>query len=189
VFNSGMTRDEAVALYKSYNTQEHLWHHSLAVEAVMRHFARELGHDEEYWGMVGLLHDIDYEKYPDQHLAKAPEILREAGVGEEMIRSILSHGWTICTDVEPQHEMEKVLFTIDELTGLISATAMIRPSRSLMDLTLRSVKKKWKAREFAAAVDRELIAKGAENLGMELDRVIELTIDGMRTVADQLNLA
>lgn len=189
MFNSGMNRDDAVALYKKYNTQEHLWHHSLAVEAVMRHFARHLGHDEEYWGIVGLLHDIDYELYPEEHLVKAPEILRQAGVSEALIHSVLSHGWTICTDVEPQHAMEKVLFTIDELTGLISASAMIRPSRSLLDLTLKSVKKKWKAKEFAAAVDRELITKGAQLLGIDLDEVIELTIEGMRTIADQINLA
>ncbi|MFA5468449.1 MAG: HDIG domain-containing metalloprotein [Sphaerochaetaceae bacterium] len=184
-----MTREEAVALYKKYNSQENLWHHSLAVEAVMRRFARELGYDEEYWGVVGLLHDIDYEQYPDQHLQKAPAILREAGVSEATIHSVLTHGWTICTTVEPQHAMEKVLFTIDELTGLITATALMRPSKSLLDLTLKSVKKKWKTKGFSAAVDRDLIARGAQMLGMDLDKVIELSIEGMRSVAKELNLA
>ncbi|MDD3366323.1 MAG: HDIG domain-containing protein [Sphaerochaetaceae bacterium] len=183
-----MTRDEAMALYNTYNSSDNLLRHALAVEAVMRRFAEELGHDPEYWGIVGLLHDIDYEQYPDQHCQKAPELLRAAGVSEDMIHAIVSHGWTICSDVEPEHPMEKVLFTIDELTGLISATALMRPSKSLMDLGVKSVKKKWKTKGFSAGVDREIIAKGAQMLGIDLDRVILLTIEGMRTVAAELDL-
>ncbi|MDD4219828.1 MAG: HDIG domain-containing protein [Sphaerochaetaceae bacterium] len=183
-----MTRDEAMALYNTYNSSDNLLRHALAVEAVMRRFAEELGHDPEYWRIVGLLHDIDYEQYPDQHCQKAPELLRAAGVSEDMIHAIVSHGWTICSDVEPEHPMEKVLFTIDELTGLISATALMRPSKSLMDLGVKSVKKKWKTKGFSAGVDREIIAKGAQMLGIDLDRVILLTIEGMRTVAAELDL-
>ena len=183
-----MTRDEAMALYNTYNSSDNLLRHALAVEAVMRRFAEELGHDPEYWGIVGLLHDIDYEQYPDQHCKKAPELLRAAGVSEDMIHAIVSHGWTICSDVEPEHPMEKVLFTIDELTGLISATALMRPSKSLMDLGVKSVKKKWKTKGFSAGVDREIIAKGVQMLGIDLDRVILLTIEGMRTVAAELDL-
>ncbi|MFA6645701.1 MAG: HDIG domain-containing metalloprotein [Sphaerochaetaceae bacterium] len=183
-----MTRDEAMALYNTYNSSDNLLRHALAVEAVMRRFAEELGHDPEYWGIVGLLHDIDYEQYPDQHCQKAPELLRAAGVSEDMIHAIVSHGWTICSDVEPEHPMEKVLFTIDELTGLISATALMRPSKSLMDLGVKSVKKKWKTKGFSAGVDREIIAKGVQMLGIDLDRVILLTIEGMRTVAAELDL-
>lgn len=183
-----MTRDEAMALYNTYNSSDNLLRHALAVEAVMRRFAEELGHDPEYWGIVGLLHDIDYEQYPDQHCQKAPELLRAAGVSEDMIHAIVSHGWTICSDVKPEHPMEKVLFTIDELTGLISATALMRPSKSLMDLGVKSVKKKWKTKGFSAGVDREIIAKGVQMLGIDLDRVILLTIEGMRTVAAELDL-
>jgi len=184
-----MTRDEAMTLYQTYNSSDNLLRHALAVEAVMRRFAEELGYDQDYWGIVGLLHDIDYEQYPDQHCQKAPELLRAAGVDEEMIHAIVSHGWTICSDVEPTHPMEKVLFTIDELTGLIAATALMRPSKSLMDLGVKSVKKKWKSKGFSAGVDRDLITKGAEMLGMELNQVILFTIEGMRTVAADLNLA
>jgi len=183
-----MTREEALKLYKKYNSSESLLRHSLAVEAVMRRFARELGYDEDFWGVVGILHDIDYELYPEEHLKKAPQMLKEAQVDETIIRAVLSHGWTICSDVEPIHPMEKVLFTIDELTGLITATALMRPSRSLNDLGVKSVKKKWKTKGFSANVDREIIAKGAQMLEMELDKVIELTIEGMQTISDQLDL-
>ena len=184
-----MTREEAVAIYRHYNSADNLYRHALAVEAVMRRFADELGHDADYWGIVGLLHDVDYERYPDQHCRKAPELLAAHGISEDMIHAVVSHGWTICSDVEPVHEMEKVLFTIDELTGLITATALMRPSRSLMDLEVKSVKKKWKTKGFSAGVDRDLIEKGADMLDMELSRVIQLTIEGMRTIAAQLDLA
>lgn len=138
---------------------------------------------------MGLLHDIDYEQFPDQHCKKAPELLAAAGVSSDIIHAVVSHGWTICSDVEPEHIMEKVLFTIDELTGLITATALMRPSKSLMDLEVKSVKKKWKTKGFSAGVDRELIEKGAGMLGMELSQVIQLTIEGMRSIAPQLGLA
>lgn len=182
-------RATALALYEKYNNEPSLFRHALAVEATMRRFARHFGEDEEYWGIVGLLHDIDYQQYPQEHLKHAPTMLREAGLDEPFIRAVLSHGWSLCTDVEPLLTMEKVLFTIDELTGLISATALMRPSKSLLDLKLSSVKKKWKAKAFSAAIDRELIAKGADMLGMELDQVIELTIEGMQSVASELGLA
>lgn len=188
IFMSNITREAALSLYQRYNKAQHLLRHSLSVESVMRRFALELGEDADYWGIVGLLHDIDYELYPEEHLIHAPAMLREAGISEEMIHAILSHGWTICSDVEPTLLMEKVLFTIDELTGLIMATALMRPSRSVADLEVSSVKKKWKTKGFSAGVDRDLIAKGAEMLGMELDRVIQLTIEGMRTVSHQIGL-
>lgn len=184
-----MNRDEAIALYRRYNNSESLYKHALSVEAVMRTFAAELGHDPDHWGIVGILHDIDYELYPQEHLAKAPQMLREAGVAEDVIHAVLSHGWTLCSDVEPVHEMEKVLFTIDELTGLVTATALMRPSKSLMDLEVKSVKKKWKTKGFSAGVNRELITQGAQMIGMSLDRVMELTIEGMRSIAAQLDLA
>ncbi|NLV83077.1 MAG: HDIG domain-containing protein [Spirochaetales bacterium] len=185
---SNITREAALSLYQRYNKAQHLLRHALSVEAVMRRFAQELGEDADYWGIVGILHDIDYELYPEEHLIHAPAMLRDAGISEEMIHAILSHGWTICSDVEPTLLMEKVLFTIDELTGLIMATALMRPSRSVADLEVSSVKKKWKTKGFSAGVDRDLIAKGAEMLGMELDRVIQLTIEGMRTVSHQIGL-
>jgi putative nucleotidyltransferase with HDIG domain len=184
-----MTRDQALELYSQYNQSESLYRHALAVEAVMRRFATELDFDSDYWGIVGLLHDIDYEQFPDQHCKKAPELLAAAGVSSDIIHAVVSHGWTICSDVEPEHIMEKVLFTIDELTGLITATALMRPSKSLMDLEVKSVKKKWKTKGFSAGVDRELIEKGAGMLGMELSQVIQLTIEGMRSIAPQLGLA
>jgi len=184
-----MTRDQALELYSQYNQSESLYRHALAVEAVMRRFATELDFDSDYWGIVGLLHDIDYEQFPDQHCKKAPELLAAAGVSSDFIHAVVSHGWTICSDVEPEHIMEKVLFTIDELTGLITATALMRPSKSLMDLEVKSVKKKWKTKGFSAGVDRELIEKGAGMLGMELSQVIQLTIEGMRSIAPQLGLA
>ncbi|MFA5570006.1 MAG: HDIG domain-containing metalloprotein [Sphaerochaetaceae bacterium] len=181
-----MTRSEALKLYKQYNSSENLLRHSLSVEAVMRRFAQELGYDEDFWGNVGLLHDIDYELYPDEHLQKAPQMLKDANVDEQTIRAVLSHGWTIVSDVEPIHPMEKVLFTIDELTGLINATALMRPSKSLDDLTVSSVKKKFKTKGFSAQVDRSIITKGTEMLNLSLDRVIELAIEGMRSIGSEL---
>lgn len=181
-------REAALALYRKYNSNESLYRHALSVEAVMRRFARFYGEDEAYWAVVGLLHDIDYELYPQHHLQQAPAMLREAGIGEDVIHAVLSHGWTLCSEVEPVLPMEKVLFTIDELTGLITATALMRPSRSLMDLEVSSVKKKWKAKGFSVGVNRELIAKGADLLGLDLDVVIQLSIEGMREVASEIDL-
>ena len=182
------TREQAYALLVEYNDSPALITHALAVEGVMRHFARVLGEDEEKWGVVGLLHDLDYQRFPEQHCTKAREILTERGVDEEYIHAIQSHGYGLCSDVKPEHVMEKVLYTIDELTGLINATAIMRPSKSVLDLELKSVKKKYKDRSFAAGVNREVIEKGAAMLGMSLDDVITETIAGMRDVADAIGL-
>ena len=182
------TRERAYALLVEYNDSPALITHALAVEGVMRHFARTLGEDEEKWGVIGLLHDLDYQRFPEQHCTKAREILTERGVDEEYIHAIQSHGYGLCSDVKPEHVMEKVLYTIDELTGLINATAIMRPSRSVLDLELKSVKKKYKDRSFAAGVNREVIEQGAAMLGMSLDDVITETIAGMRDVADAIGL-
>lgn len=182
------TREQAYALLVEYNDSPALITHALAVEGVMRHFARMLGEDEEKWGVIGLLHDLDYQRFPEQHCTKAREILTERGVDEEYIHAIQSHGYGLCSDVKPEHVMEKVLYTIDELTGLINATAIMRPSKSVLDLELKSVKKKYKDRSFAAGVNREVIEKGAAMLGMSLDDVITETIAGMRDVADAIGL-
>ncbi len=182
------TREDAFALLKQYNQNESLIKHALAVEGVMRYFARKRGEDEEKWGTIGLIHDLDYEKYPEQHCLKTEEILRENNWPEEYIRAIVSHGWGICSNVKPESEMEKVLFTIDELTGLVVTTALVRPSKSVMDVKTKSVKKKWKDKRFAAGVDRSIIEKGAAMLGMELSDVISDTIMGMREVAAEIGL-
>ncbi|MDR1540050.1 MAG: HDIG domain-containing protein [Clostridiales bacterium] len=182
------SRTEAYEMLLRYNKNPALIKHALAVEAVMRRFARNLGEDEEKWGVVGLLHDIDYELHPDQHCVKAVEILRGEGVGEEVIHAVCSHGYGICTDVEPVHVMEKVLFTIDELTGLINAAAIMRPSKSVMDLECKSVMKKYKSPNFAAGVDRSIIEKGAGWLGYDLKHVIDETILGMRDAAEEIGL-
>ncbi|MCP2239230.1 HDIG domain-containing metalloprotein [Thermoanaerobacterium thermosaccharolyticum] len=186
--NALINRDEAYALLKEYNKSESLITHALAVEAVMRHFAELFGEDKEKWGIIGLLHDLDYEMYPNEHCKKVREILERHGWPDDYIHAIESHGWKICTDVEPVQKMEKVLYTIDELTGLITATALMRPSKSILDLEVKSVKKKWKQKSFAAGVNRDVIAEGAELLGMDLDKVIEETIIGMRDVADEIGL-
>jgi predicted hydrolase (HD superfamily) len=183
------TREEALKLLMEYNKDESHIRHALAVEAVMLHFAELLGvEDKEKWGIVGLIHDLDYEMYPDEHCIKTREILTEKNWPEDYIRAVVSHGWGICTDVEPVNIMEKVLYTIDELTGLIYATAILRPSKSILDLTTKSVKKKWKQKTFAAGVDRSIIEKGAEMLDMDLDKVIEETIKGMQKVAEEIGL-
>ncbi len=183
------SREEALALFKEYNESESLYHHALAVEAVMRHFARKMApEEEERWGVIGLIHDLDYEKYPEQHCHMTEQILRERGWPEKDIRAVVSHGYEICTDVEPEEAAAKVLYTIDELTGLISATALMRPSRSVLDMETKSVKKKWKDKSFAAGVNREVISKGAERLGMSLDEVMRETILGMRSVAEEIGL-
>ena len=154
----------------------------------MRHFAVLFGEDEEKWGIIGLVHDLDYERYPDQHCIKVKEILTDEGWPEEYIHAVQSHGWGICSDVEPVQQMENVLYTIDELTGLITAAALVRPSKSILDLKVKSVKKKWKDKAFAAGVNREVIEKGAARLGMELDEVIQETIAGMQKVAAEIGL-
>jgi len=182
------TREHAHALLTEYNRNDRLIKHALAVEAVMRHMAAKLGHDEEKWGVIGLVHDLDYEKFPEQHCAKTDEILRERGWPEEYIHAVLSHGWGICTDVEPEHEMEKVLYAIDELTGLIIAVALVRPSKSLADLKVKSVTKKWKDKAFAAGADREIIQKGIDMLGVERSELIADVIEGMKSVAAELKL-
>lgn len=185
---SSLTREEAFALLQKYNREPFHIQHALTVEGVMRYFARTLGYAEEetYWGITGLLHDIDFELYPEQHCRKAPELLREVGVGEDMIRSVCSHGYGICCDVEPEHEMEKVLFAVDELTGLIWSAALMRPSKSVMDMELSSLKKKYKDKKFAAGCSREVIASGAQRLGWELDRLLGDTILAMRSCEAQV---
>ncbi|MBT8365931.1 MAG: HDIG domain-containing protein [Deltaproteobacteria bacterium] len=182
------TREEALALLKKYNHNESLIKHALAVEGVMRYFARKRGEDEEKWGTIGLIHDLDYEQFPDQHCKKTEEILRENNWPEEYIRAVISHGWGICTDVKPESELEKVLYTIDELTGLVVTTALVRPSKSVMDVKTKSVKKKWKDKRFAAGVDRTIIEKGAGMLGVELSDLINDTIMAMREVAEDIGL-
>ena len=183
------TRAEALELFKRYNKSESLLKHALSVEATMVHFA-ELYEEEdiEKWSVIGLIHDLDYELYPDQHCVKTEEILREEGYPEDYIRAVVSHGYEICTDVEPLENMEKVLYAIDELTGLITAVALLRPSKSLLDLEIKSVKKKWKDKAFAAGVDRATIQKGIDMLGMERDDVIQETILAMRKVAEEIGL-
>ena len=183
------TREKTWELLNKYTKDESLIRHALAVEAVMRHFAEILEEpDVEKWGVIGLAHDIDYELYPEEHCQKAPEILAEHGWPQDYIRAVVSHGWQICADVEPIEQMEKVLYTIDELTGLINATALMRPSKSILDLTPKSVKKKWKQKNFAAGVNREIVEKGAGMLEMDLDFIITETIKGMQKEADAIGL-
>lgn len=182
------TREEACGLLREYNKSESLIKHALAVEGVMRYFARKRGEDEEKWGIIGLIHDLDYEEYPEEHCHKTEEILKQNSWPEEYIRAAVSHGWGICSDVEPQTELEKVLYAIDELTGLVVTTALVRPSKSVMDVKTKSVKKKWKDKRFAAGVDRSIIEKGAEMLGMELSELITDTITGMQEVAEEIGL-
>jgi putative nucleotidyltransferase with HDIG domain len=183
------SRKDAFELLTRYNSSESLIKHALAVEAVMRHFAGLLNEDVEKWGIIGLVHDLDYEKFPEQHCEKSKEILETENWPQEYIHAVLSHGWGICTEEEPVLTMEKVLFTIDELTGLITASALVRPSRSILDMEVSSVKKKWKIKTFAAGANRDIIEKGAAMLGMELEFIIGQTITGMRHVAQELGLA
>ncbi|MGB2689607.1 MAG: HD domain-containing protein [Desulfobacterales bacterium] len=182
------TREEAFNLLKIYNKNENLIKHALAVEGVMRYFARKREENEEKWGIIGLIHDLDYEQFPEEHCRKTEEILKENNWPQEYIRAVVSHGWGICSDVEPKTELEKVLYTIDELTGLVVTTALVRPSKSVMDLKANSVKKKWKDKRFAAGVDRSIIDKGAQMLGMERTELITDTIMGMREVAEEIGL-
>jgi predicted hydrolase (HD superfamily) len=183
------TRIDAEKLWRTHNDDEALWRHALAVEATMRHFAAKAGADQDEWGVVGLIHDIDYGRYPTEHCVRGRALMEEAGWPEAYIRAMQSHGWGICTDVEPKTELEKTLFAVDELTGFIAACALVRPSKSLHDLETKSVKKKWKTAAFAAGVDRGVIEKGAALLGVELDVLIGETILAMRPVAAEIGLA
>lgn len=184
-----ITREQALELLQKYNKEEFHLLHALTVEGVMRYYARELGYteEEEFWGLCGLLHDVDFEKYPEEHCKKAPELLKEIDAEEELIHAVCSHGYGICVDVEPVHEMEKVLFAADELTGLIGAAARMRPSKSVMDMEVSSLKKKYKDKRFAAGCSREIISQGAERLGWDLTRLLEQTILGMRSCEESVN--
>ncbi len=182
------TYEEALSLFKEFNQSESLLKHAYTVEGVMRYIAKKMGEDEEKWGIVGLMHDLDYERFPEQHCRKSREILEEQGWPEEYIRAIVSHGWGICSDVEPKTSMEKTLYAIDELTGLVTAVAIIRPSKSVADLEAKSVMKKWKDKSFAAGVNRSIIETGTAMLGMELRDVVTDVIMGMRQVADRIGL-
>jgi putative nucleotidyltransferase with HDIG domain len=181
-------REQAFELLKKYNKTDSLIKHGLAVEAVMRHFAKLNNEDVEKWGIVGLLHDVDYEMYPSEHCTKAREILEEEGYPEEYIHAVQCHGWGMCTDVEPIHKMENILFTIDELTGLITANALMRPSKSILDLEVKSVKKKFNQKSFAAGVNRDIILLGAGRMGMDISDILSETIKGMRSVAEEIGL-
>lgn len=182
-----ITRDEAYELLKKYNKDEFHLHHGETVEGVMRWYANQLGYgdQEDFWGIVGLLHDIDFEMWPEEHCVKAPELLKEAGVEDDMIHAICSHGYGLCCDVKPEHEMEKVLFASDELTGLIGASALMRPSKSCKDMELKSLKKKFKDKHFAAGCDRDVIKQGAEMLGWDLDKLLNDTLEAMKTLPNQ----
>ncbi len=184
-----MTRAEALQLLKKYNREPFHIRHALTVEGAMRWFAQEQGYGDEadFWATVGLLHDIDFELYPEQHCTKAPELLREAGAGERLIHAVCSHGFSLCCDVKPEHPMEKVLFAVDELTGLVGASALMRPSRSVADMEVSSVKKKFKDKAFAAGCSRDVIRKGAEELGWELDELFSKTILAMRSCEESVN--
>lgn len=183
-----ISREQAFDLLKEYNKDPFHIQHALTVEAVMKWYATKLGYgdDTEYWGIVGLLHDIDFELYPDQHCIKAPELLRKSGVGEDIIHAVVSHGYGITVDVAPEHEMEKVLFAADELTGLIWATALMRPSKSTKDMELKSLKKKYKSKGFAAGCSREVIERGATQLGWELEKLLTMTLDAMKATEDDI---
>jgi predicted hydrolase (HD superfamily) len=182
------TYEEAMALLKEFNQSESLLKHAIAVEGVMRYIARKKGEDAEKWGIIGLVHDLDYERFPSQHCKKTPELIMEKGWPEEYARAAASHGWGICTDVEPKTDLEKTLYTIDELTGLITASALVRPSRSVKDMEAKSVIKKWKDKTFAAGVNRGIIEKGVQMMGVQLPDLITDAIMGMREVADRIRL-
>lgn len=186
---TAITRQQALALLQKYNQEPFHILHALTVEGVIRWFAQELGYSEEvdFWGLCGLLHDVDFEKYPDQHCQKAPELLAEIGAEPELVHAICSHGYGLCSDVEPTHQMEKVLFAVDELTGLIGAAARMRPSKSVMDMELSSLKKKFKDKKFAAGCSRDVIKDGADRLGWTLDEVLEKTILAMRSCETSVN--
>ncbi len=186
---STVSRDEALAPLKSWNSEPFHILHALTVEGVMRWFARERGFadEEEFWGLAGLLHDIDFERFPEEHCRKAPELLRAGGVGEDMIHAVCSHGYGLCCDVRPEHEMEKILFAVDELTGLIGAAVKMRPSGSVTDMEVSSLKKKFKDKRFAAGCSRDVIREGAERLGWTLDELFARTLDAMRSCEASVN--
>lgn len=183
-----ITRDQAEKLFKKYNKSESLYHHALSVEAVMREYAKKLGEDEDYWGIVGFLHDIDWEMFPEEHCKKAPELLKEIDTPDDMIHAICSHGYGLVTDVKPEREMEKILYTVDELTGLVNATALMRPTK-IEGMEVKSVKKKWKDKRFAAGVNREVIEKGAEMAGLDISDLIATTITAMTKIAPEIGFA
>ena len=185
---SNLTREQAMALLKEYNKEPFHIQHSLTVEGVMRWYANDLGYgdDADFWATTGLLHDIDFEMWPEEHCKKAPELLLPAGVGEDMVHAIVSHAYGLCSDVAPEHEMEKVLFAVDELTGLIGAAALMRPSRSVMDMEVSSIKKKFKDKKFAAGCSRDVIQQGAEQLGWELMTLFEKTLAAMQSCEESI---
>ena len=187
---TGCTRQDAVRLLQEYNKDAFHIYHALTLEGCMEWFAKESGYEEEssFWAMAGLLHDVDFELFPEEHCKKAPELLSKIGATDELIHAVCSHGYGICSDVEPVHEMEKILFAVDELTGLIGAAVRMRPSKSVMDLELSSLKKKFKDKRFAAGCSRETISEGADMLGWELDILMEKTIDAMRECEDRVNI-
>ncbi len=182
------TREAALELFRKYNKTDSLLKHAFAVEGVMRYMARKSGDDEEKWGIIGLIHDLDYEMYPDQHCTMTKKILEENNWPEEYIRAVLSHGWGLASDVEPVTLLEKTIYAMDELTGLVATSALVRPSKSVLDMEAKSVKKKWNDKRFAAGVDRSVIEKGAVMLGVTLDELIADCIMGMREVAEQIGL-
>ena len=182
-----VTRQQAEELFRKYNESESLYHHALSVETVMREAAERYGEDPEFWGIVGFLHDIDWEKFPEEHCRKAPELLKEIDAPDELIHAVCSHGYGLVSDVKPEHRMEKMLYTVDELTGLITATALMRPEK-MKGITVKSIKKKWKDKSFAAGVNRTLISDGAAMLEMDVNDVIQLAIDGITRIAPQLGL-
>ena len=182
-----VTREQAEELFRKYNKSESLYHHALSVEAVMREAASRYGEDQDFWGTVGFLHDIDWEMFPEEHCRKAPELLAEIDAPDELVHAVCSHGYGLVTDVKPEKMMEKMLFAVDELTGLITATALMRPEK-MKGISVKSIKKKWKDKSFAAGVNRDVITQGAEMLGMDTADIIQLAIDGMTKVAPQLGL-
>lgn len=186
---TSLSREQGLALLRKYNKEPFHILHGLTVEGVMEWYAEQLGYGDEkaFWGMAGLLHDIDFELYPEEHCIKAPELLREGGVGEDIIHGVVSHGYGITVDVAPEHEMEKVLFAADELTGLIWAATLMRPSKSTKDMELKSLKKKYKSKGFAAGCSREVIERGAEQLGWELDKLLTMTLEAMKATEDEIN--
>lgn len=189
--NAGFSREDAIGLLKKYNKDGFHLRHAYTVEGVMKYYARDLGYgeDEDFWGLVGLLHDIDFENWPEEHCKKAPELLAEINATDEFVHAVVAHGWGICVDTEPVHEMEKVLFAADELTGLCWSAALMRPSKSTKDMEVSSLKKKYKDKKFAAGCSREIIAKGAEILGWELPVLLEKTLLAMRDCEDAVSSA